>query len=75
MGVNWVAPLFASQVVTVSRFARPRKPVFDISHRLSVVHSPFEPPTEMGSKMAARAMLLDRSAVPPRRGSWAIADC
>ena len=64
MGVNWLAPLFASQVVTVSRYARPRKPVLDISHRLSVVHSPFEPPTEMGSKMAARAMLLDTLGCP-----------
>jgi glycosyltransferase involved in cell wall biosynthesis len=64
MGVNWLAPLLASQVVTVSRYARPRKPILDISHRLSVVHSPFEPPAETGSKMAARTMLLNALGCP-----------
>jgi glycosyltransferase involved in cell wall biosynthesis len=57
-GANWIAPLFASHVVTVSRFSMPRKPVLPVAHKLSVVHSPFEWPGEGLDRADARATLV-----------------
>lgn len=41
-GVNWIAPVMAHQIITVSRFSRPRRPVWPLKGRLQVVHSPFD---------------------------------
>ena len=43
-GVNFIAPVLANHIVTVSRFSRPRRPILPVTHKLSVVHSPFDHP-------------------------------
>ncbi|WP_265518334.1 glycosyltransferase family 4 protein [Nitratireductor luteus] len=58
-GVNWLAPLVAGHIVTVSRFARPQRPLVDVSRKLSVIHSPFDVPSETCDRSAARAMLIE----------------
>jgi glycosyltransferase involved in cell wall biosynthesis len=40
-GANYFAPLLANQIITVSKFAKPKNPVRNIDHKWSVVHSPF----------------------------------
>lgn len=57
-GVNLLAPLLAGHIVTVSRFARPAHPVVGIAHKLSVVHSPFDPPMDVEDRADARARLV-----------------
>jgi glycosyltransferase involved in cell wall biosynthesis len=39
---NLLAPLFADQLITVSKFSKPKKPIKSIDHKWSVVHSPFD---------------------------------
>lgn len=58
LGVNYIAPFCASRIITVSRFARPRRALFGVERKVSVIHSPFEVPP-IGDKAKARAMLLD----------------
>lgn len=41
-GVNVMAPLLAHQIITVSEFARPSRPVRRIDDRCRVIHSPFD---------------------------------
>jgi glycosyltransferase involved in cell wall biosynthesis len=41
-GVNLLAPLLADHIVTVSRFAKPLRPLRNIDRRWTVVHSPFD---------------------------------
>ncbi|WP_137392201.1 glycosyltransferase family 4 protein [Rhodoligotrophos defluvii] len=57
-GANLLAPLVADHMVTVSRFARPRRPIMSLQRKLSVVHSPFEPPAATLSRPTARAMVM-----------------
>ena len=56
---NILAPLFADHIVTVSRFARPAKPIRNIDRRWSVVHSPFEHPVEHGDAETHRQRLIE----------------
>ncbi|MFC6487227.1 glycosyltransferase family 4 protein, partial [Nitratireductor sp. GCM10026969] len=63
-GVNWLAPLAASHIVTVSRFARPQRPLVDVSRRISVVYSPFDTPSGHDDRAAARAMLVETLGCP-----------
>ncbi|MGF7163606.1 glycosyltransferase involved in cell wall biosynthesis [Rhodoligotrophos appendicifer] len=65
VGANLLAPVFADHMITVSRFARPQGPVFQLGHKLSIVHSPFDHPKALGDRAAARAMLIDALKVPP----------
>lgn len=58
-GVNLVAPVLASHIVTVSRFAMPRRPLLPVAHKLTVLRSPFELPGAVGDRADARAMLLE----------------
>jgi glycosyltransferase involved in cell wall biosynthesis len=62
-GVNLLAPLIAGHIVTVSHFSKPSKPIVNIDHKLSVVHSPFDQPPE-GDRTAARAALIDTLKCP-----------
>ncbi|MCT7376916.1 glycosyltransferase family 4 protein [Chelativorans salis] len=64
-GVNWLAPLVASHIVTVSRFAKPQRPVIDVTRKLSVIHSPFDAPSDRGDRHAARAMLIKALGCSP----------
>jgi len=57
-GVNFLAPLTARHIVTVSRFARPQRPILPIGRKWSVVHSPFEHPKVSPDRTQARAELL-----------------
>jgi glycosyltransferase involved in cell wall biosynthesis len=63
-GVNWLAPLLASHIVTVSRFAQPARPVLAVGHKLSVVHSPFDPPMDVEDRADARARLVETLGCP-----------
>jgi glycosyltransferase involved in cell wall biosynthesis len=59
LGVNFIAPLVATHLITVSHFAKPRRPIVDVSRKLSVVRSPFDPPTRQVGRKKARAMLIE----------------
>lgn len=63
-GLNLVAPLVADHIVTVSRYARPEKPVRPVGERLSVVHSPFERPAPH-DRETERARLAAELGVEP----------
>lgn len=65
LGVNYIAPLIASHLITVSHFAKPRRPIIDVSRKLSVVRSPFDPPTRELDRKEARAMLIEALGCPP----------
>jgi glycosyltransferase involved in cell wall biosynthesis len=56
---NILAPLCADHIVTVSRFARPAKPVRNIDKRWSVVHSPFDHPDSQFDFKAFRRRLIE----------------
>jgi glycosyltransferase involved in cell wall biosynthesis len=64
-GVNYLAPILASHIVTVSRFSRPRRPIVPVINRLSVVHSPFEHPVHIPQKQAAGDAILRELGCPP----------
>ena len=62
-GVNFLAPLFADQIVTVSKFAAPKKPVWPMNGKWTVVHSPFDP-VPLPDREAAKKALLHRLGAP-----------
>ncbi|KQY14919.1 hypothetical protein ASE23_25805 [Rhizobium sp. Root73] len=53
-GVNMLAPLLASHVVTVSKFAQPSAPLISLKNRMSVIHSPFDHPTALPDRDECR---------------------
>jgi glycosyltransferase involved in cell wall biosynthesis len=57
-GVNFVAPLFADHIFSVSAFSRPTRPILDISNRFEVVRSPFALSPDLPDRDAARQALL-----------------
>lgn len=59
LGVNFLAPILANHIVTVSRFARPHRPILPVRHKLSVIHSPFDHPEEIPDRRLARKALID----------------
>lgn len=63
-GVNWVAPLLADRIVTVSRFARPSKPVRPVAHKVRVIHSPFDPPPPFDADEARRRLVTELGCDP-----------
>ncbi|MDE0589454.1 glycosyltransferase family 4 protein [Halocynthiibacter sp. C4] len=60
---NLLAPLFANEIITVSQFAKPSRPIRNIDHKWSVVHSPFSIP-ETVDRDAAKAALLSELGLP-----------
>lgn len=64
-GANVMAPVLANHIITVSRFARPRRPILPIGHKWSVVHSPFDHPTAPPDRAQARAALVGELGCPP----------
>lgn len=64
MGANWLAPLIADQMITVSRFASPRRPVRPLESRLNVIHSPFDPPAIPDRDRAKADLLRVLGAAP-----------
>lgn len=53
-GANMLAPILANQIVTVSQFARPSRPILPIGSRVSVIHSPFDHPSVLPDRQASR---------------------
>lgn len=63
-GVNYIAPLVADRIVTVSHFAKPAHPVRRVDHKVRVIYSPFDTPPPI-DRSAARAQLLDELSCHP----------
>lgn len=64
-GVNLIAPVLANHIVTVSRFSRPRRPILPVTHKLSVVHSPFDHPIVIPDRKEAQAAILKQLGCLP----------
>ncbi len=62
---NLIAPILANHIVTVSKFAIPKKPILRIDHKTTVVHSPFEHPQHIPDRQLSRQALLDELKCPP----------
>ncbi|NRG18314.1 glycosyltransferase family 4 protein [Rhizobiales bacterium] len=58
-GVNYLAPIVSNQIVAVSRFAKPGKPIRNVDRKFAVVHSPFDAPSKSADRAAARAALVE----------------
>jgi glycosyltransferase involved in cell wall biosynthesis len=56
---NLFAPLFADQIITVSKFSKPSKPVKKIDHKWNVVHSPFDIFERVDRKSAKEGLLAE----------------
>lgn len=63
-GINKLAPLTASRIVSVSQFALPVKPVRAITGRYDIVRSPFDFSEPLPDPDAARQMILDEMGLP-----------
>lgn len=63
-GINKLAPLTASRIVSVSHFALPVKPVRSIKGRYSVVRSPFDFSFPVPDPQQSRQMILDTLELP-----------
>lgn len=57
-GVNWLAPILANEIVTVSHFAKPVRPVRSVEGRVTVLHSPFDHPDRSLDREACRQALV-----------------
>ncbi|APO71472.1 glycosyltransferase family 1 protein (plasmid) [Rhizobium gallicum] len=57
-GINFLAPLIASHIVTVSNYAKPTSPLLPISARTSVIHSPFDHPEPLLDREECRMDLV-----------------
>lgn len=64
-GANILGPLIADRMVTVSRFSRPKHPIRSFNGRLSVIHSPFDHPSVVPDRVAAKAALLEELGLAP----------
>ncbi|QRM57458.1 glycosyltransferase [Sinorhizobium sp. BG8] len=65
-GANMLAPLLASHVVTVSKFAQPSNPLIPLNDRISVIHSPFDHPQELPDREECRLALAQELGLDPR---------
>lgn len=63
-GVNVMAPVLASHIVTVSRYVQPTRPILPVSHKLSVLHSPFDHPTFLPDREACRLGFVRELGLP-----------
>ncbi len=57
-GVNTLAPLLASHIITVSKFAKPNRPVVSVEGKVTVLHSPFEHPASIPDREESRLALI-----------------
>ncbi|THK34730.1 glycosyltransferase family 1 protein [Ensifer sp. MPMI2T] len=64
-GVNIVAPLLANHIVTVSHFVRPAKPIVPVTHKITVLHSPFDHPSGLPDRDACRRGFIDELGLRP----------
>ncbi len=63
-GVNVMAPLLANHIVTVSRYVQPTRPILPVSHKLSVLHSPFDHPTILPDREDCRREFVRELDLP-----------
>ncbi|MGF6177809.1 glycosyltransferase family 4 protein [Ensifer sp. 4252] len=63
-GVNFIAPILANHIVTVSRYVQPTRPILPVSHKLSVLHSPFDHPTRLPDREACRCEFVRELGLP-----------
>lgn len=63
-GVNILAPVLASHVVTVSKFAQPSAPLISLKSRMSVIHSPFDHPKTLPDRDECRLAVARELGLP-----------
>lgn len=63
-GVNKLAPLLSDEIVSVSHFSRPERPLRSIDRKFSVVRSPFDLSADIPDKRAAREAILAELSLP-----------
>lgn len=63
-GINKLAPLTASRIVSVSHFALPARPLRPITGRFDIVRSPFDFSGPVPDPTTARRALLDELRLP-----------
>ncbi|TPW29020.1 glycosyltransferase family 4 protein [Pararhizobium mangrovi] len=64
-GINYLAPIFADRIVTVSRFATPRRPLLPFGCEVAVVHSPFDPPSTNMERSVAKNPIREELGCSP----------
>lgn len=64
-GLRYLAPLIADRVVSVSRFAAPKRGFLTAASKCSVVHSPFDTDPPLADRKTSRQTALDELGVPP----------
>ncbi len=57
-GINLLAPFLADQIVTVSNFSKPNRPLFSVEHKTRVIHSPFDHPERLPDRDSSRMDLV-----------------
>ncbi|WBU56505.1 glycosyltransferase family 4 protein [Paracoccus sediminicola] len=63
-GINKLAPLFTNQIVSVSHFSHPARPVRPVEGRFTVVRSPFDFSSDIPDKEESRSKLLSELGLP-----------
>lgn len=63
-GVNYLAPVLSHQIVAVSEFAKPCKPICNVDGKFAVVHSPFDVPPKTSDRARARSALIQELGCP-----------
>lgn len=64
-GTNLLAPLLADQIVSVSHFAKPARPIQSIDQKFSVIRSPFEFPAQRPDHTENHRALCTELNLPP----------
>lgn len=64
-GINFIAPIFADRILSVSEFSRPSRPILPVANRFEVVRSPFNLSPDLPDRDAARSALLTEIGAPP----------
>jgi glycosyltransferase involved in cell wall biosynthesis len=57
-GANFLAPILANHILTVSRFARPSRPIMPTKSKVTVLHSPFDHPSSIPNRDQCRLLLI-----------------
>lgn len=65
-GVNMIAPLLASRIISVSYFSRPARPVRAIDSRFRVIRSPFDLPDRRPDRAASGKALRGQLGLDPQ---------
>jgi glycosyltransferase involved in cell wall biosynthesis len=63
-GINKLAPLLSDQIVSVSHFAKPVRPIRSVEGRITVVRSPFDFPASRPDRADAGARIRQELGLP-----------